>query len=118
MPNKDIPLSELLNQLTGSASEAYKASEEPSSLSEQEVIVQTGREIAIGLFWLFSIVIGGFSFVGLGIVLAQNYLGISSKDNIDLILEMTKVLLPYIATPFAVAIGFYFRGQSNANSSG
>ena len=80
----------------------------------EKVRLETASKLAVGLMALFGFVVASSGIVTLilSIVCATGSGG-NPEDGIQYMRDFFNMLLPYIATPLGIALGYFFRESSN-----
>lgn len=67
------------------------------------------RWLAKGLLWIFSFIIAWSGVLMMTLLIISATSSNIDSEQIDVVTGFVKELLPFIATPLGVALGFYFR---------
>lgn len=82
----------------------------------QKVRLRIASSLAVGLLILFGLTIACSGTAIIGLVIASIVSGKTTSDplaGIKQVTEFVAMLLPYIATPLGVALGYFFRQTQN-----
>jgi hypothetical protein len=118
LPYKRVTLDELVTNTLQDVPEAQRKPIEQlvKSLEVQWVLererYETAHWLAKGLLWVFIslIILGGVLMLTL-LIIGVVKPDVLNEKLIGLVTSFVKDLLPFIATPLGVALGFYFRGS-------
>jgi len=114
-PYERVTPSELVAEVTEMASENQRdeARQLQKSLEEQWFPLreryEVARMLARGLLCIFFLIVAWSGIMMMTLLILDVTTSRVSSDQIDLAVDFVKDLLPYIATPLGVALGFYFR---------
>ncbi len=114
-PYERVTPGELVAEVTGSVPQDQRdeARQLQKSLEEQwfplKERYEVARVLAKGLLYLFFFIVAWSGFMMLTLLVLNVTTSRVSSDQLDLVVDFVKDLLPYIATPLGVALGFYFR---------
>jgi hypothetical protein len=114
-PYERVTPDELLAEITKGApeTEQEEVRQLHRSLEEKWVPLKErynmARWLAKGLLWLFAFIIAWSGVLMMTLLVASAMSPNIGDKQISLVTSFVKELLPFIATPFGVALGFYFR---------